>query len=106
MRETIAKPGACGGSNGGFASADHAQRVVDALNALLEAGHLRDPENTDQAYNVSFDEENGRIRVEVEGDPIASVELGDFDQDGYVEVAALGIAVLESIERYRNPPRA
>lgn len=85
--------------------ADLAASAVEALNDLLESGHLRDPHNADQALNVRFDDGTSEIIVEVDGEPLARFELSGYEDEGDIDVIALGLAVLQSFERYRESRR-
>ena len=90
---------------GGHELAELAGAAVEALNDLLESGHLRDPYNADQAFNVRFDDGTSEIIVEVEGEPLARFELSGCEDEGDIDVIALGLAILQSFERYRESRR-
>ena len=85
--------------------AEFAASAVEALNALLEAGQLRDPRNADQALNIRLDDEVGQIIVEIEGSAFARIALADYEVDGDVDVISLGLAVLDAFERFRDSRR-
>ena len=85
--------------------AELAGSAVEAINDLLESGQLRDSHNADQALNVRFDDGTSEIIVEVEGEPLARFDLSEYEDEGDIDVIALGLAVLLSFERYRESRR-